>query len=181
MFCQLLLTFAIVLPFAFHTPLRLYVRNNSYLYWVAFVIVIVCLVSMACCEGEHYLFFQKVLNFDALKIYDKLSKIAGELYVVLIAYVHCNCYLWPWFFCIFSGVRRKFPKNIIFLGVFTAAEGFMLGCFCARFEADAILYAIGITAGVTFGLTIFAFQTKIDFTACGGMNQLNSFQMIFNP
>ena len=57
----------------------------------------------------------------------------------------------------------------------------MLGCFCARFEADAILYAIGITAGVTFGLTIFAFQTKIDFTACGGMNQLNSFQIIFNP
>ena len=93
LFCQLLLTFAIVLPFAFHTPLRLYVRNNSYLYWVAFVIVIVCLVSMACCEGEHYFFFQKVLNFDALKIYDKLSKIAGELYVVLIAYVHCNCYL----------------------------------------------------------------------------------------
>ena len=84
-------------------------------------------------------------------------------------------------FCIFSGVRRKFPKNIIFLGVFTAAEGFMLGCFCARFDADAILYAIGITAGVTFGLTIFAFQTKIDFTACGGMNQLNSFQIIFNP
>ena len=57
----------------------------------------------------------------------------------------------------------------------------MLGCFCARFDAEAILYAIGITAGVTFGLTIFAFQTKIDFTACGGMNQLNSFQMIFNP
>merc|ERR1712110_126226 len=125
LFCQLLLTFAIVLPFAFHQPLRTYVRNNSVLYWVAFVIVIVCLVSMACCEG----------------------------------------------------VRRKFPKNIIFLGVFTAAEGFMLGCFCARFDAEAILYAIGITAGVTFGLTIFAFQTKIDFTACGGM--LCALLMIF--
>jgi len=117
LFCQLLLTFAIVLPFAFHQPLRNYVRYNTWMYWAAFVVVIVCLISMACCEG----------------------------------------------------VRRKFPKNIIFLGVFTAAEGFMLGCFCARFDADAILYAIGITAGVTFGLTIFAFQTKIDFTACGGM------------
>merc|ERR1712008_32752 len=90
LFCQLLLTFAIVLPFAFHQPLRSYVRRNTALYWVAFVVVIVCLISMACCEG----------------------------------------------------VRRKFPKNIIFLGVFTAAEGFMLGCFCARFDADAILYAI---------------------------------------
>lgn len=27
----------------------------------------------------------------------------------------------------------------------------------------------GITAGVTLALTLFAFQTKIDFTACGGM------------
>ena len=68
-----------------------------------------------------------------------------------------------------EGVRRKFPTNIIFLGVFTAAEGFMLGSLAARFDADAVLIAVGITAGVTLGLTLFAFQTKIDFTACGGM------------
>jgi len=68
-----------------------------------------------------------------------------------------------------EGVRRKFPTNIIFLGIFTAAEGFMLGSLAARFEADAVLIAVGITAGVTLGLTLFAFQTKIDFTACGGM------------
>ena len=29
-------------------------------------------------------------------------------------------------------------------------------------------FQVGITAGVTFALTVFAFQTKIDFTACGG-------------
>lgn len=45
----------------------------------------------------------------------------------------------------------------------------MLGSLAARFEADAVLIAVGITAGVTLGLTLFAFQTKIDFTACGGM------------
>jgi len=68
-----------------------------------------------------------------------------------------------------EGVRRKFPTNILFLAVFTGAQGFMLGSMCARFEADAIFIAVGITAGVTLGLTIFAFQTKIDFTTCGGM------------
>merc|ERR1711860_88866 len=31
------------------------------------------------------------------------------------------------------------------------------------------LIAGGICAGVTLGLTIFAFQTKYDFTTCGGM------------
>jgi protein lifeguard len=28
--------------------------------------------------------------------------------------------------------------------------------------------AIGLTTAIVFGLTIFAFQTKIDFTMCGG-------------
>lgn len=32
-----------------------------------------------------------------------------------------------------------------------------------------MLLAIGITAAVCLGLTIFAWQTKIDFTACGGI------------
>ena len=70
-----------------------------------------------------------------------------------------------------GNVRRKFPTNIIFLGIFTVAEGFMLGSICAFFEADAVLIAAGITCGVTLGLTLFAFQTKIDFTACGGKAQ----------
>ena len=76
-----------------------------------------------------------------------------------------------------EGVRRKFPTNIIFLGIFTAAEGFMLGSLAARFQADAVLIAVGITCGVTLGLTLFAFQTKWDFTACGGM--LCAILMIF--
>ena len=34
---------------------------------------------------------------------------------------------------------------------------------------DAVLIAVGITAGVTLALTVFALQTKIDFTVCGGI------------
>jgi len=117
LFCQLLLTGAIISLIFFHEPLKSYVKRSRTIYWVAFAVMIVCLIAMACCEG----------------------------------------------------VRRKSPTNLIFLGVFTGAEGFMLGTFCAHFEADAILIAVGLTAGVTLGLTLFAFQTKIDFTACGGM------------
>ena len=115
--CQLLLTGAIISVFTFYQPLREYSQQSRSLYWIAFAIMIVCLIGMVCCEG----------------------------------------------------VRRQFPTNLIFLSVFTAAEGFMLGTLCARFNADAILIAVGITCGVTLGLTLFAFQTKIDFTACGGM------------
>jgi hypothetical protein len=45
----------------------------------------------------------------------------------------------------------------------------MLACFCALFKTEAILIAVGLTCAVTVALTIFAFQTKIDFTTCGGM------------
>ncbi len=67
-----------------------------------------------------------------------------------------------------EGVRRKAPTNYIFLGVFTLAEGFMLGTVSAFFDVDAVIMAAGITAAVTLALTIFAFQTKYDFTTCGG-------------
>jgi len=68
-----------------------------------------------------------------------------------------------------EGVRRKSPVNIIVLGVFTLCEGYMLGSVSAFYEPDAVIMAAGITAAVTIGLTLFAFQTKWDFTACGGM------------
>ena len=33
---------------------------------------------------------------------------------------------------------------------------------------EEVLIAVGMTAGVVFALTLFAMQTKIDFTAWGG-------------
>ena len=67
-----------------------------------------------------------------------------------------------------TDVRRKFPVNFIFLGLFTVCEGLMLGTISSYYDVDAVLIAVGITAAVTLALTIFALQTKIDFTVCGG-------------
>ena len=50
----------------------------------------------------------------------------------------------------------------------------MLGMVATTYEVDAVLMAVGTTAAVTLALTIFAFQTKIDFTGCGGGNFLQS-------
>ena len=46
----------------------------------------------------------------------------------------------------------------------------MLGTVATYYETDAVLMAVGTTAAVVIALTIFAFQTKIDFTGCGGGN-----------
>jgi len=80
----------------------------------------------------------------------------GVMLVCLLAMACCE------------SVRRKSPTNFIFLGVFTVCEGIMLGTVATYYQADAVLIAVAITCGVTFALTIFAFQTKIDFTTCGG-------------
>jgi len=66
-------------------------------------------------------------------------------------------------------VRRKSPHNMILLSGFTVAEGFMLGVSCSTYSASSVLLAVGICAIVVLGLTIFALQTKIDFTMCNGI------------
>lgn len=66
-------------------------------------------------------------------------------------------------------VRRTAPTNFIFLGLFTLAQGFMLGCSTMAFRGDEVMLAVAITAVVCFSLTIFAFQTKWDFTVMGGV------------
>jgi len=68
-----------------------------------------------------------------------------------------------------EGVRRKTPHNFIFLGLFTCAEGFMLGTVTSTYDANEVLMAVGVCAAIVLALTIFAFQTKIDFTAMGGI------------
>jgi len=80
----------------------------------------------------------------------------------------------PSFICLIAltcceGVRRKSPGNLICLGIFTLAEGFMMGCVVSVYQVDEVMMALGITVAVVFGLTIFALQTKIDFTAMGGI------------
>lgn len=65
-------------------------------------------------------------------------------------------------------VRRKTPHNFICLFIFTLAEGWLVGCAAATYEADEVAIAVAATIAVTLGLTLFAFQTKIDFTVMSG-------------
>lgn len=65
--------------------------------------------------------------------------------------------------------RRKSPMNFVLLFVFTLCEGFLLGGVSGHYDKDEVLMAVGITAIVTLALTVFAFQTKWDFTMMGGL------------
>jgi len=70
--------------------------------------------------------------------------------------------------CCPDDMRRKAPGNFILLGIFTLAEGFMMGTFASHFNISEVMIAVGVTSAVVLALSIFAFQTKIDFTVMGG-------------
>ena len=65
-------------------------------------------------------------------------------------------------------LRRRFPHNFILLGVFTLAEALTIGIITAYYDTTIVATAIAITALICVSLTLFAFQTKIDFTVCNG-------------
>ncbi|XP_038597537.1 protein lifeguard 2-like isoform X2 [Tachyglossus aculeatus] len=68
----------------------------------------------------------------------------------------------------FEEPRRHLPLNFILLGLFTVLEGLLLGAVSAFFEVEVVLWALGATAFVSFGLSLFALQTRWDFTAALG-------------
>ncbi|XP_034042273.1 protein lifeguard 3-like [Thalassophryne amazonica] len=68
-----------------------------------------------------------------------------------------------------KGPRRRFPWNFILLAVFTVALSYMTGAISSYYETKAVFLAMGITAVVCVAVTIFCFQTKVDFTSCGGV------------
>ncbi|XP_047454081.1 protein lifeguard 1 [Mugil cephalus] len=67
-----------------------------------------------------------------------------------------------------DNLRRRVPLNFIALGLFTVAEGLMLGSLSVFFEAEAVMWAVGATALVSFSLSLFAMQSKWDFTGLSG-------------
>jgi len=67
-----------------------------------------------------------------------------------------------------ENARRSFPLNFVLLGLFTLFESFLLGVVSAHYQVSEVLMAMGIVAVVTLAITVFAFQTKYDFTMMGG-------------
>lgn len=68
-----------------------------------------------------------------------------------------------------QGPRRRFPWNLILLSIFTLALSYMTGTISSYYDIMSVFLALGITAIVTIAVTVFCFQTKVDFTKCQGL------------
>lgn len=80
--------------------------------------------------------------------------------VFLVTYLALAC-------CKSAG--RRFPMNIILLGFLTLSMSYMMGMISAFYNIESVLIAVGITAFVCLGITLFSFQTKYDFTSSMGI------------
>ncbi|XP_074597253.1 protein lifeguard 1-like [Brevipalpus obovatus] len=67
------------------------------------------------------------------------------------------------------GLARSYPLNMICLSIFTLCMATTVGMSCAFRSGDVVLMAVVMTTIIVVGLTIFAFQTKIDFTMISGI------------
>jgi len=61
--------------------------------------------------------------------------------------------------------RKSYPTNLLFLGVFTALEAYSISVIVSFYETKIVLEALILTAGIFVALTLFACQTKYDFTS----------------
>jgi FtsH-binding integral membrane protein len=73
---------------------------------------------------------------------------------------------------------RRYPVNLILLGGFTLFEGYTIGVATCLYDTQIVLEAFAITLIVFIGLTLFAFQSKYDFTSWVGVLNTVLFALI---
>ncbi|KAI1451941.1 transmembrane BAX inhibitor motif-containing protein [Annulohypoxylon moriforme] len=61
--------------------------------------------------------------------------------------------------------RKSYPTNLLFLSIFTLMEAYSVSVIVSLYDSSIVLNAAILTGGIFVFLTIFACQTKYDFTS----------------
>lgn len=61
--------------------------------------------------------------------------------------------------------RKSYPTNLLFLSGFTALEAYSISVIVSFYDSKIVLEALILTLGIFLALTLFACQTKYDFTS----------------
>ncbi|KAL1838637.1 hypothetical protein VTJ49DRAFT_2444 [Mycothermus thermophilus] len=61
--------------------------------------------------------------------------------------------------------RHSYPTNLLFLSGFTLLEAYTISVVVSFYDAGIVLNAVTLTAGIFVFLTLFACQTRYDFTS----------------
>ncbi|KAE9977657.1 hypothetical protein EG328_001872 [Venturia inaequalis] len=61
--------------------------------------------------------------------------------------------------------RKSYPTNLIFLSAFTAMEAYCISVITSFYDSKIVIEALVFTLGIFVALTLFACQSKYDFTS----------------
>jgi hypothetical protein len=61
--------------------------------------------------------------------------------------------------------RKSYPTNLLFLSGFTLLEAYSVAVITSFYDSRIVLQAVFITGALFIGLTLFACQTKYDFSS----------------
>lgn len=61
--------------------------------------------------------------------------------------------------------RKSYPSNLLFLSGFTLLEAYSISVITSFYESRIVISALVFTLGIFLALTLFACQTKYDFTS----------------
>ncbi|KAK7962970.1 Protein lifeguard 4 [Apiospora aurea] len=61
--------------------------------------------------------------------------------------------------------RKSYPTNLLFLSGFTVLEAYSISVIVSFYKTQIVLNAVILTGGIFVFLTLFACQTKYDFTS----------------
>jgi len=61
--------------------------------------------------------------------------------------------------------RKSYPTNLLFLAGFTGLEAYSISVIVSFYQSRLVLQAVLLTAGIFVALTLFACQSKYDFTS----------------
>ncbi|XP_075789129.1 protein lifeguard 3-like [Pelodiscus sinensis] len=131
-------------------------------------------------KGVRHAFIRKVYTIISVQLLVTVGIIAVFTFVTPVrTFVQRNVAVYYASYAVFlvtylvlaccQGPRRRFPWNIILLSIFTLAMAFMTGTIASMYSTNAVLITMVITAIVAIAVTVFCFQTKVDFTSCTGL------------
>ena len=71
------------------------------------------------------------------------------------------------FMSCFSDICRKYPHNYVLYTLFTIFMSYLLSFTTINYDTDTVLLAMGTTLAITTALSLYAIQTRYDFTEMG--------------
>ena len=115
---------------------------------------LLCTISMAFL----FMYYEPASDFVKSDNGKTLLYVSIALMFSLLIALMCN-----------QDIARKKPVNYIILSIFTLSISYLVGYNTIFYDTISVIIAFGTTCSITIVLTLYAWQTKYDYTTFGGI------------